>query len=112
MRPAAIDFTALKNDSATTVLKELAELFDGLGSGRKLVADALFCSDAPGVAVTFATIVKPIAEALGAGFSVAILPVTVPLLPTAGPVQVAKMCEEVQETKVVPAGSTSVITRS
>ena len=33
MRPAAIAFTLLKKDSATTVLKELAELFEGSGSG-------------------------------------------------------------------------------
>src|SRR5258707_1309606 len=91
MRPAAMAFTPLRKDSATTVLKELAELFDGLGSVRKLVAEALFCNVVPGAAVTFATIVKLIALPPGDGSTVAVLPVIVPLVPTVGPVQVAAM---------------------
>ena len=76
----------MKNDSATTKLVTLAELFAGFGSGRKLVADGEFTSDVPGAAVIFATIVKTAVPELG--WTVLILPVTVPFDPTAGPVQV------------------------
>ena len=80
----------MKNVSATTKLVTLAELFAGFGSVRKLVAETTFWIEVFGGAVTLATIVKLMPESLGVGCRVAIFPVTVPLVPTVGPVQVPK----------------------
>src|SRR5215203_6187716 len=101
----------LKNDSATMKLVTLAVLLAGFGSGRKLVADAVFTNCDPGAAVIFTTMLKTIDPVASAVCSESIFPVTVPLVPTAGPVQVAPIKLLVHETKFAPEGNTSVITR-
>src|SRR6185369_8171201 len=101
----------LKNDSATMKLVTLALLLAGFGSGRKLVAEAVFTNCDPGAAFIFTTMLNTIDPVASTVCSESILPVTVPLVPTAGPVQVAPIKLLEHETKFAPAGNTSVITR-
>lgn len=81
-------------------------LFPGLGSAVDELAVAVFEMIDPPPAVTFATIVT-VTDAPGPRFP-GTLAVTVPLVPTAGPLHEPRL--ELQETNVVPVGSGSFMT--
>ena len=78
-------------------------LLPGFGSVTADDATAVFVRVEPAEAVTLTTIVM---VAFAEDAMLPRLAVTVPLVPTAGPVQVPWL--EVQETKVVPLGSGSL----
>ena len=79
-------------------------LFAGFGSGVDEVAVAVFESVVPAPAVTLTTIVTVTAPE---GPISPTLAVTVPFVPTVGPLQVPRL--EMQEAKVVPTGRGSVM---
>src|SRR5207248_9124281 len=104
--PAPTARTPAKTPAATTSVVTVAELFDGSGSSNKPEAVAVLTIFEPAGAVTFTTSVKKVTRDVPALNG---LKVTVPPSPTGGAVQVPP---PEQETKVVPAGSWSVMTAS
>ena len=104
--PAEIARALPKNDSATTWLFNMAELFDGFGSWRALEVEKLCGNAVPGAASALTVRMKRMPESIVVGWSVLIRPVTVPPEFVHVPLEWLVL----QLMKLVPAGRTVVIT--
>src|SRR5262245_26720382 len=85
--PAETALVPPKIEKFTTFVVTLAELLEVFGSPRKPDEDAEFTIAVPPAACTLATIVKLMPGSEGKTCSASNLPVTVPFVPTGGPVQ-------------------------